>query len=57
MRLRNAVAQRTGTITQPDCDEIAAKLKLTTEEATGLSDTRGVLCGQVGTSASVALQT
>ena len=26
MRLRNAVARRTGTITQPDCDAIAARL-------------------------------
>jgi len=26
MRLRNAVAQRTGTITQPDRDAIAARL-------------------------------
>jgi len=26
MRLQNAVAQRTGTITQPDCDAIAARL-------------------------------
>jgi len=26
MRLRNAVAHRTGTITQPGCDAIAARL-------------------------------